>query len=121
MGIGNYNALIIKACNAVRRNKGINVSFNSNSFYGVHKYSQENVYKLDLNIDNEIFTLYIEEYAFESWTYVPWSGREEFRPTNFESWPTSEQLFLAWCWAIYNYCKRWEIHHEGPTPPPLEE
>jgi hypothetical protein len=66
MEIGNYNALIIKACNAVRRNKGINVSFNSNNFYGVHKYSQENVYKLDLNIDNEILTLYIEEYAFKN-------------------------------------------------------
>ena len=66
MEIGNYNALIIKACNAVRRNKGINVSFNNNSFYGVHKYSQENVYKLDLNIDNEILTLYIEEYAFKN-------------------------------------------------------
>ena len=117
-----YITLIKEACERIRRTKGIDVSLSDIEFYGVHKYSHDNVYKINLMTDHGLLTIYQEEKSFKSWADVPWSGLREFRPADFDSWPTSEQLFLAWRWAIYNYCKRWEIHHEGPTPPPpLEE
>ena len=39
-----YSTLINTACERVRRVKGINVSLSSIEFYGIHKYSHDNVY-----------------------------------------------------------------------------
>lgn len=80
-----YSTLIIAACERVKRNKGIDVSFSSIEFYGVHKYSQENVYKINLIVNNEPLTIYGEEEAFKYWADVPWSGLSKFKPADFDS------------------------------------
>lgn len=53
-------------------------------FYGVHEYSHENVYKIDLIVNNEPLAIYVEEEAFKSWADVPWSGISAFKPVNFD-------------------------------------
>ena len=115
-----YSTLINTACERVKRIKGINVSLSSIEFYGVHKYSHDNVYKINLMTDHGLLTIYQEEENFKCWADVPWSGLEEFRPADFDSWPEYKKLMLAWCWAIYKYCKDWE-DYQNTTPPPIEE
>ena len=68
MEIGDYNALIIKACQRVRKNKFLDVSLSLNGceFCGVQKYSEENVYKVPIIFDGKTLNIYVEEGAFES-------------------------------------------------------
>lgn len=115
-----YFTLIKEACERVRRTKGINVSLFNIEFYGIHKYSQENIYKVDLITDNGLFTIYQDERSFKSWANVPWSGLNAFKPADFEDWPEDKKLILAWCWAIYNYCKNLS-DYQNTTPPPIED
>ena len=115
-----YIELLKEACEKVKKTKGINVSLFNIEFYGLHKYSEENVYKVSLLTDSGIFTFYPEEDGFKYWGEVPWSGQRRFRPANFEDWPADKQLMLAWCWAIYSYCKN-SRDYRNVTPPPIEE
>lgn len=114
-----YFALIKEACERVRRTKGIDVRLFSMEFYGVHRYSHEKTYKAILMTGNGPLAIYLEEGNFESWTTVPWSGLSEFMPKDFNDWPKDKKLTLAWCWAIYKYCKEWSGRRNG-TPPPIE-
>lgn len=91
-----YIALIKDACERVRRNKGINVSFSSMEFYGIKKHSlYDRVYKISLITDMGIFNLYQEDGSFQYWSMVPWSGLTSFRPADFEDWPEDKKLILA--------------------------
>lgn len=112
--------LLKDACEKVKKVKGINISFSSLEFYGVRKYSHENIYKLTLIKDGKSFTTYQEEWSFISWASVPWSGLYEFKPLDFDKWSEDEKLFLAWCWAIYKYCKHIE-DYQNITPPQIKE
>jgi len=115
-----YSALIKDACERVRRNKGINVSFSSIEFYGIQKYSGDNVYKVKLMTDMGLFTLYQDDLSLTYWANVPWSGLTDFRPRDFEDWPENKKLILAWCWAVYNYCKNLR-QYWNQVPPEIEE
>lgn len=61
-----YFTFINTACERVKRVKGINVSLSSIEFYGVHKYSHDNVYKINLMTDYGLLTIYQEEENFKS-------------------------------------------------------
>ena len=115
-----YVTLINTACENVKRFKRINVALSSIEFCGIHKYSHENVYKINLMIDNGFLTIYQEEESFKYWADVPWSGLEEFKPVDFDSWPEDRKLMLAWCWAIYRYCKN-PGSCQNMTPPAIEK
>ncbi len=119
MQLDKYSTLINKACEKLKRIKNLNIYFFSKEFYGIHKYSHEYVYKLNIIINDEPFTIYAEENSLNHWGAVPWSGNIDFRPANFQDWPEDKKLMLAWCWAIYRYYKSY--NERRPSPPPLEE
>ena len=52
-------------CNLVKKNNHINVNLIDITFYGVHKYSDENIYKVTFRDDNKEMTIYVEESAFK--------------------------------------------------------
>ena len=108
-----YSNFIEDICELVNKNKRLGVFLKNISFYGVHKYSEENVYQVTLADDKKEIVIYVEEDAFKYWGEVPWSGQSKFRPTDFDDWPNERKLILAWCWAIYKYCK-----HGTLTSPP---
>ena len=66
-----YSALIEEACERVRRAKGIDVSLSGLEFYGVGKYSHENIYKISLMTDKGSLTIYQEEESLRHWGLVP--------------------------------------------------
>ena len=101
----------------VKKNNNINVNLIDISFYGIHKWSNENVYKITFADDRKEMVIYVEEDAFNYWGDVPWSGQTTFRPDNWSDWAEDQKLILAWCWCIYKYCLHW---HEDNPPPILE-
>ena len=116
MNIENAKALINKACLRVSKNFNLSASLLNIEFYGVHKYSRLDVYKLTIDSNKAAVVFYAEEDAFESWADVPWSGNRRFRPDDFDNWPADKKLELAWCWALYNYC----THGSYSCPPEIE-
>lgn len=115
-----YYTLINTACERVKKVKGIDVSLSGMEFYGVGKYSHENIYKISLMTDKGPITIYQEEESLRHWGLVPWSGLSAFRPANFHDWPEGKRLTLAWCWAIYKYCTNWWVRPNA-KPPAIEE
>lgn len=112
-----YYTLLRAVCEKVKKIKNLDVSFYSMEFYGIHKYSEERVYKVNIIYKGEPLTIYPEEGALNHWGEVPCSGQTRFRPADFDNWSNEKKLFLAWCWAIYYYCK----HMRHPAPPEILE
>ena len=114
----NYLSMI---CSIVNRNYNFSVAINSIEFYGIRKYSEENVYKITMTCGKKSLIFYIEEPAFEHWDEVPWSGQRSFRPADWDNWPEDKKLIVAWCWCIYKYCTVYSHQNYEEDPPEILE
>ena len=117
-----YSNLIKQICTLVNRNKYLGVTFQKLEFYGVHKYSDEKIYKIYLDYNNEEIILYFEEPAFEDWQQVPWGGQTVFRPEDWNEWDSQKKLILTLCWCIYKQCIHWgNYKNRNDWAPPILE
>ena len=116
-----YKSYLTRICFMVNRTYNFSVSVSNIEYIGIHKYSDEKVYKVELETPKTIIEFYVEEDAFERWGEVPWSGLHAFRPADWNDWPEDKKLMTAWCWAVYKYCSNYGIHGYTEHSPEILE
>lgn len=100
MNIGNVNAIIIKACEALRRNKGFMVYFESSKEVEGDCFTlNRTLYKIRLKYPNgNLYVLTFAEECFTNPHKVPWGGC-----IKDDTWklPLDAQIILTNAWYIY--------------------
>ena len=119
-----YKAYLTMICSMVNRNYNFSISVKNIELYGLHKYSEEKVYKVTMTYGKHSLIFYVEADAFERWSEVPWSGQRSFRPDDWDKWEANKKLITAWCWCIYKYYTEYtrggKYDYQGVKPEILE-